>query len=460
MLHLFRSVPRCLRLPPAGITRCSRTVLPLASLLLLGLSACRGLPLGSVNLRLPDPSASEPSPPDRPPLHLLTWQGYAPPELIQQFEESTGFTVAVTYIRSNAELLQHLAQQGQNQPSIAYDLVTPLASDLPLTQDQYLPYQPLDLNRIDNLKALIPIISRQAVQWNNLRLIQPKLSQNLGVLSASKMQNAVGQATAAPDYTESQYGLPAAWGTLGLVVKQSSQEVLNQSVPETEGLAIMTQDLDPNSTLPPVVTAYRHLCDRPLNPGIALPDRFLSLMAAAYAQKLDPFQILEQSPPNPQAWEEVLDRSDRYLQRCQDNIVAQGQDHQQMLDLLYDGGAIAALAWDNTGWLLQQLKPEFQFIVPEEGALGWMTVFSIPQKADNLDAAYAWINFLYQPAQAATFTLASGFLSPIADTVAHLPPEQQTLIQPFYRANTLDRIHWLPPHPLVLESVTATYLKP
>lgn len=452
MLHLSRSVLsappqiQSLRPQPTALLRLTWGIVA------IGLGACQALapgptppnaslPTAAPQASPPEPSIPEPNPTVQP-LHLLTWQGYAPPELVQRFEETTGFPVEVTYINSNAELIQHLSQQGQAGSPTAYDLVTPLASDLPLTQNQYLPYQPLDLERIENLKGLVPTLSRQAVKWNNLNLGKARPATNSSPSSRQQQSEGNSGATTAnnnpdrpktPKGTQGQYGLPAAWGTVGLVVQQQSH---------------------------PDLTAYRHLCDRSLSPGIALPDRFLSLMAAAYAQNLDPFKVLEQVPPDPEAWDEVLDASDQYLQDCQDNIVAQGQDHQQMLDLLYDETAIAALVWDNTGWLLQQLNPNFKFITPEEGALGWITVFALPQSADNPDAAYAWINFLYQPDQAAAFTLSSGFLSPIAATVDALPAPQQDLIRPFYTPQSLDRIHWLPPHPLALESVTATYLQP
>ncbi|MGA1263121.1 MAG: ABC transporter substrate-binding protein [Prochlorothrix sp.] len=442
MLHLSRSVLSTLppiqfpRRQPAALLRLT------GGIMAIGLGACQALSPGPTprNDSLPT-VAPQPSPPAQP-LHLLTWPGYAPPELVQKFEETTGFPVEVTYINSNAELIQRLSQQGQADSPAAYDLVTPLASDLPLTQDQYLPYQPLELERIDNLKGLVPNLSRQAVKWNNFQLGKARLSTSSPLSSRNRQNTGHSSTNTAnnnpnspeiPNGTQGQYGLPAAWGTVGLVVQQQSH---------------------------PDLTAYRHLCDRSLSPGIALPDLFLSLMAAAYAQKLDPFKVLEQVPPDPEAWDKVLEASNEYLQDCQENIVAQGQDHQQMLDLLYDEAAIAALVWDNTGWLLQQLNPNFKFISPEEGALGWMTVFALPQSADNPDAAYAWIDFLYQPDQAAAFTLTSGFLSPIAATVDTLPAPQQDLIRPFYAPQTLDRIHWLPPHPLALESVTATYLQP
>ena len=41
-------------------------------------------------------------------LNLWTWEGYAPDELVQQFEEETGIKVNITYYSNNNELISKL----------------------------------------------------------------------------------------------------------------------------------------------------------------------------------------------------------------------------------------------------------------------------------------------------------------------------------------------------------------
>jgi ABC-type nitrate/sulfonate/bicarbonate transport system ATPase subunit len=63
-----------------------------------------------------------------------------------------------------------------------------------------------------------------------------------------------------------------------------------------------------------------------------------------------------------------------------------------------------AEAWDNGAWKLHAENPKIDFVAPVEGCLGWIDTFAIPAKAENVDAAYAWINFMLTPENAALFT--------------------------------------------------------
>jgi spermidine/putrescine-binding protein len=44
-------------------------------------------------------------------LDILTWDGYAPDELVTAFEQATGATVNVTYVESNSELAAKLQNE-------------------------------------------------------------------------------------------------------------------------------------------------------------------------------------------------------------------------------------------------------------------------------------------------------------------------------------------------------------
>ncbi|WP_353258098.1 ABC transporter substrate-binding protein [Prochlorothrix hollandica] len=401
--------------------------------IVLGLisSACSPAPPLTLFSSPPDPDPSGPAvqtggsaPPS---LQLLTWEGYAPPALVRAFEQETGIRVNITYVSSTADLQAQL--DSADRP---YDLVTPLASDLlwGAEPDQSLAsrYQPWDLDRITNRAGLNPVLVTQAQQLTQSP--QPGIA-TLGADTPAP-QTPPAQPPNAPK-TPAPYGLPAAWGTLGLVVN--------------------------TATVDRPIRSYRDLCDRALPQQVSLPRQFPSLMVAAYAQGLNPFQALQQVPPDPLVWGKLLAESDRYLRRCQGNLAPPWQNAEDIIDLMYDRRASVSLAWDSTGWLLHQLDPAFEFVVPQEGALGWMTVFALPLGATQPDAAYAWLNFLYQADRAAAFTLASGFSSPVLAALDDLPPAQQTLLKATYSPAQIAQIHWLPPHPTVLNPVTATYTR-
>ncbi len=62
---------------------------------------------------------------------------------------------------------------------------------------------------------------------------------------------------------------------------------------------------------------------------------------------------------------------------------------------LVSGKAVMAIGWNGDGAFVASKKPA-EYIVPAEGTEYWVDCYSIPVGAKNLDAAHAWINFVYQ----------------------------------------------------------------
>jgi len=77
-------------------------------------------------------------------LRLITWTGYAPPELIAKFEKETGIKVEVTF-SNNEEIMSKLrATRGG-----AFDLAQPSQDRISTVQKQYKIYQPIDYSKLD-----------------------------------------------------------------------------------------------------------------------------------------------------------------------------------------------------------------------------------------------------------------------------------------------------------------------
>jgi spermidine/putrescine transport system substrate-binding protein len=74
-------------------------------------------------------------------------------------------------------------------------------------------------------------------------------------------------------------------------------------------------------------------------------------------------------------------------------------------------GDIAALARDN---------PAVKFVFPESGATSWADTMVVPKGAANVDAAAQWMNFVYDPVQAAQITAWVGYVSPVAGVQAEV----------------------------------------
>lgn len=116
-------------------------------------------------------------------LRLITWTGYAPPELIEKFEKETGIKVEVTF-SNNEEIMSKLrATRGGG-----FDLAQPSQDRISAVQKQFGIYQPIDFSKIDE------------------KQVDPNM------LSAVKKNTMVKGAS---------YAVPHVYGTSGLVVNSA-----------------------------------------------------------------------------------------------------------------------------------------------------------------------------------------------------------------------------------------------
>ena len=62
------------------------------------------------------------------------------------------------------------------------------------------------------------------------------------------------------------------------------------------------------------------------------------------------------------------------------------------------GDATLAMAWSGDGKQLNTDMPEVEYILGKEGGELWSDYYAIPKGAEHLDAAYALINYMLDPA--------------------------------------------------------------
>jgi spermidine/putrescine transport system substrate-binding protein len=80
--------------------------------------------------------------------------------------------------------------------------------------------------------------------------------------------------------------------------------------------------------------------------------------------------------------------------------------------MLVDGKAVMALGWNGDGAFVVSKKPA-EYVVPEEGGEFWVDSYAIPNGGENPDAAHAWIDFCYDPANNARETSYTYYGSPV-----------------------------------------------
>jgi spermidine/putrescine transport system ATP-binding protein len=80
---------------------------------------------------------------------------------------------------------------------------------------------------------------------------------------------------------------------------------------------------------------------------------------------------------------------------------------------LESGDFVACIAWSGDIVQLQYDRPDIQLVIPEEGGMSWYDTMVIPKGAPNAFAAADWMNFVYDPVQAAQLTAWVQFITPV-----------------------------------------------
>jgi spermidine/putrescine transport system substrate-binding protein len=85
-----------------------------------------------------------------------------------------------------------------------------------------------------------------------------------------------------------------------------------------------------------------------------------------------------------------------------------GNDYLQDIQ---NGNFAACMAW--SGDIAQIDNPDVTFVFPQEGAMAWFDTMVIPIGAANGVAAAKWMNFVYDPVNAAQITASVQYVSPV-----------------------------------------------
>jgi spermidine/putrescine transport system substrate-binding protein len=89
-----------------------------------------------------------------------------------------------------------------------------------------------------------------------------------------------------------------------------------------------------------------------------------------------------------------------------------GNDYQK--DLLV-GNLAACVAWAGDVAQLLDENPDLRFVVPSTGGVMTADVMVIPKKVDAIEQAATWMNYVYEPINAARIVAATHFISPVKE---------------------------------------------
>ncbi len=121
-----------------------------------------------------------------------------------------------------------------------------------------------------------------------------------------------------------------------------------------------------------------------------------------------------------------------------------GNDYQ---DDLTTGNFAACVGWSGDVAQLALDNPDLRFVIPEEGGMQWSDTMCIPAGAEHVANAAVWMNYVYDPENAARITEYVGYNSPVQgvrDILAAGTDAQKALSESpllFPDDDTLSRLH-------------------
>ena len=102
------------------------------------------------------------------------------------------------------------------------------------------------------------------------------------------------------------------------------------------------------------------------------------------------------------------------LQKAKDEGQIRRFTGNDYMDDLSNGNFAACVGWSGDVVQLSRDNPSVRFVIPEEGGTAWADAMVLPKGAVNRDAAAKWMDFVYDPVQAAQITAWVQYLSPVA----------------------------------------------
>lgn len=223
------------------------------------------------------------------------------------------------------------------------------------------------------------------------------------------------------------HAVPFCWGTSGLVV---------------------------NSEKAPDAKSWKALVDPAYKGRISYRLKRVALIGLGFALGYKPFDLYS----DPKAYQEMLDKVAQAMIAAKPLVQNYWSNGDALLESVRSGEVYVAEAWDNGAWKLHAENPKIDFVAPVEGCLGWIDTFAIPAKAENVDAAYAWINFMLTPENAALFTTQEKTPTASKGAAQFVDPSVRVDFERSFPAAVIDNIKWYPPVPAALEEMEGKVL--
>jgi spermidine/putrescine transport system substrate-binding protein len=317
-------------------------------------------------------------------LKLFTWPDYSKPEVIAAFEKATGIKVKLTNYSTNQECMNKLRAARAS----GFDIAQPSLTEYQLHMEYDL-YQEIDESKIPNL--------------NNLETAFYEKSKELGGVIRGK-----------------RVGLPYDWGTEAIAwntaeYKASYGELSYGTLWQPEFAGKVT--CRPHSVF--------------IGAGL-----YLDAMGKLPSDRM--YDTYRSEEKMRKVYDEIL----KFLVEHKKNVKMfwnNAQDHQLAF---LQNGCVIGQTWDGPIMTLKKEGKSVSYMAPKEGALTWVDSVGIVKNAENLEQAYAFINWAYTPEAGAVVAKSTGYNSVVKGVSGLLDESTRKNFQEAYPQDALDRLWW------------------
>jgi len=332
-------------------------------------------------------------------INVMFWSDELPEDLLKSFTEKTGIKVNFTGFGSNEELLNKM----KSTKGEGFDLISPTLNRVPQWKELGVT-QPWDLKKV------------------------PVDRLNPAMLKAGEIWNLDGKG---------QHWLPHVWGT--------------------EGISWRTDKWQPKGEFP----SYGDIWDD-ANAGKTMGrSHSLILGAGLWMEgegKLEPGSMLKASYESEEKMRPIWEKVTQFCIDKKKNIKVLWNDADTQKNGLLNEGIVCAQTWDGPPIALKNDGQPVMYRAPKEGAMAWVDGMSLPTGAKNIDQAYAFVDFDYQPEAAGKAIDKHGYNSPVIGADKFASDRYAKNFADAYPGDALSKLNPWPSEPQWYADLRAQYV--
>jgi spermidine/putrescine transport system substrate-binding protein len=319
-------------------------------------------------------------------LNVFTWSDYMPDAHIKGFTDKTGIKISFTGYGSNEDLLAKIqATKGRG-----FDLISPTVDRV----NQWKPLgvlQPFDMNRVPTKHIVPSLLKGSADIWT---------------------------------WDGGQYHLPWTWGTEMLAWRTDkwSRDYKDLSYGDLWLDELKGKVMGRPHSMMAGIGLY-------LDRSGQLPS---NRMHDAYKDEASMRKI----------WEGIT----KFAIDHKSHIKQFWNDADAQINGFMQNDVVLGQCWDGPPARLKKEGKPVTMAAPLEGAFTWLDGVAMPVGAQNIDQAYEFLNYMYEPEVGGKWANATGYNVVSIGADAYLDDASKKLFQDTYPEDTMNaRLWWWPP---------------